>query len=428
MRNIVLVTADSVRADHCRFMGYKRETTPNLDKMAKKGLCFENAYAPSSRTLPSMVSFFTGDLITEYINCNSLEKFGENGKLNLKRKKTLAEALSERGYTTGAFNPNTYASRYFGFDKGFDYFRDFLFDAGLFDRYFKGGKLAHMIRNVKILKEKNHVFKTWESYYEDIINWIENAEEPFFLWVFLLDTHFPFLSPRKYRKWTNLFDMYYSNWIFYKTIRDKKIYFSEKGKNKLVNAYDSSLYYADHFFNHLLKDSKDYDPLIIFHSDHGENFGERGLWGHGHFRPCLYEENTHVPLIIYNANIKKRVDKPVSLLDLYPTLLNFADTEKLSSSALTDGKEWAISKDIDYFRGGVEIFSVRLGKWKFITGQNEMDELYNIKEDPNEQENMVGEYPKLVEKMKSIVKSYIKHEVEKRRIRERASRLKGKYI
>lgn len=188
MRNIVLVTSDSVRADHCSFMGYKRKTTPNLDKMAKKGLCFENACAPSSRTIPSMVSFFTGDLITEYINCNSLEKFGENGKLNLKRKKTLAESLSERGYTTGAFNPNTYASRYFGFDKGFDYFRDFLFDTGLFDRYFKGSKLAQAIRNIKNLITKEEVFKTWESYYKDIINWIENTKERFFFYGYSCST------------------------------------------------------------------------------------------------------------------------------------------------------------------------------------------------------------------------------------------------
>lgn len=426
MRNIILITSDSVRADHCSFMGYKRETTPNLDKMAEKGVLFENAYSPSSRTLPSMASFFTGDLVYQYIKCNSEEEFGKNGRLNLKRKRTLAEALSKKGYTTGAFNPNAYASRYFGFDKGFDYFQDFLLDTSMFDRFIKGNSSMSLIRNAKNMVMKKEVYKPWESYYEDIINWIENAKEPFFLWVFLLDTHFPFLSQRRYRRWSNFFDTYYYNWKFYKTLMDKKVYLSEKGGKKIVDAYDSSIYYADHFFKRFLRDSKDYDPLIIFHSDHGENFGEKGLWGHGHFRPCLYEINIHVPLIIYNADIKKRVDKPVSSLNLYPALLNFADSGKLSSSALTDGKEWVISKDIDYLRGGKEIFSVRLGEWKFITGQNEIDELYYLKGDPNEQENLIKEHPKLTEEMRKIVESHIKQEMEKRKIHERISRLKGK--
>lgn len=424
MRNIVLITSDALRADHCSFMGYKRETTPNLDKMAREGLCFENAYSPSSRTLPSMVGVLTGDLITQYTKCDSQEAFGKNGRLNIKRKKTLAEALSEKGYTTGAFNPNAYASRYFGFDKGFDYFQDFLLDADMLDRFIKSGKSAYMIRNIKNFVQKKEAFKTWEGYYHGILSWVNNAKQPFFLWVFLLDTHFPFLPRRPYRKWTNLFDMYYYNWKFYKTLTDKKVYLSEKGKHKIEGAHDSALYYTDHFLGCLLQDLMDYDPVIIFHADHGESFGEKGLWGHGHFRPTLYEENIHVPLVVYNGNEKGRIEKPVSLVDLYPALLGFADGNKLSSPLM--GNDWVLSKDIDYVREGKEVFSVRLRQWKFITGQNETDELYNLKEDPNEQENLINEHGEFAKEMRGIIESSVDQQRENRRIRERVSRLKAK--
>lgn len=422
-RNIILVTADSVRADHCSFMGYNRKTTPNLDKMAKNGLCFENAYAPASRTLSSMISFFTGDLITQYNNCTSEEKFGKNGRLNLKRKKTLAKALAERGYTTGAFNPNAYASRYFGFDKGFSYFQDFLFDTSTFDKYIKGGKSMQIIRNFKNLLTKSEVFKTWEKYYEEITNWIRNAEEPFFLWVFLLDTHFPYFVPRKYKKWGSLLDMYRVNYKLYNTISKLNVDFPEEDVRKAVDSYDDSIYYADKFFSRLVEDTKEYDPLIIFHSDHGEGFFERGFYGH--FFPFLYEEVIKVPLIIYNGGVKGNVKSLVSTLDLYPAILKFADTGEINSSLGSKDRTWVISKDIDFRNGGKEVFSVRLGDWKFITGQNETNELYNFKEDQYERSNLVNKHLSLVAELRGIIDDRSRRELETKKIKNKVANIKG---
>ena len=399
MRNIILITADSIRADHCSFMGYKRETTPNLDKMAKNGICFENAYAPGSRTLSSMTSIFTGDLITQYIKCDSEESFGKNGRFNLKMKRTLAEVLSEKGYTTGAFNPNAYASKYFGFDKGFDYFQDFLFDTSKFDRYIKGGKIVKIIRNIKNLITKKEVFMTWESFYEEIFDWLNNTEEPFFLWIFLLDTHFPYFVSRKYKKWGNLVDMYYINYKLYNVISKLNVNFTEEEKIKAINSYDDSIYCVDEFIGKLNKDLGGYDPLFIFHADHGEAFFERGFYGH--YFPSLNEEIIKVPLVIWNGGVKNRPNKPVSLIDLYTTILNFADTGELSLSLMD--KNWITSKEIDFRNGGKEIFSIRFGKWKFITGQKNMNELYNLKQDPDEQQNLINEHPLIVREIENII-------------------------
>ena len=93
-RNIVLITLDSVRADHCSFMGYHRETTPNIDRMAREGLCFENAIAPSVPTGPSIFGVFTG----EYCPIGGEDFSEKKWRKEFKRRKTLAEVLSQKGY------------------------------------------------------------------------------------------------------------------------------------------------------------------------------------------------------------------------------------------------------------------------------------------------------------------------------------------
>jgi len=121
-RNIVLITLDSVRADHCSFMGYHRETTPTIDRMARRGLYFENAIASSVGTPTSMFSVFTGDFCP--IACNDVS--GKRWRNEFKRRKTIAEVLFQAGYSTGAFHANPWCSSFFGFNKGFKYFNDFI--------------------------------------------------------------------------------------------------------------------------------------------------------------------------------------------------------------------------------------------------------------------------------------------------------------
>ena len=422
MRNIILVTLESVRADHCSFLGYKKKTTPTLEKIAKEGVCFENAYAAGHATPISMIGTFTGNLMTEYLNCDySQKKFTENIRLNLKKRKTLAENLSERGYTTGAFNPSTFASRYFGFNKGFQFFEDFLFNENLVDKLTKGGKFIYLVRNVRDLLTKQGAFKTWESFYKDLLNWIKNVKQPFFLWIFLLDTHLPYLTPAKYRKWTNFFNMYYYNWKLFRVLFKKGVNFSEKEREKLINAYDNSIFYADKFFERLLSDVIEYDPVIIVHSDHGESFGERGMYGHEF--ASLYEENIHVPLIIWNGDEKGKIKRPVSMLDLYQTIIELADGKSLSQTPLIEDSDKLIFSKAISWRDGCRLISVRIGEWKYI-GWKDRGELYNLEEDPKETQNLINTYPSLAKEMKKVVNQKIKHEEEERKIYKKIQKVK----
>ncbi|RLF07949.1 MAG: hypothetical protein DRJ64_02015 [Thermoprotei archaeon] len=430
-RNLVLITLDSLRADHCSFMGYKRQTTPNLDKFAKDGLYFENAIAPSVGTPTVMFSVFTG----EYALIDPRETAPEPWRRAFAKSKTLAQMLSTKGYFTGAFTPNPFVSGYFGFNKGFCYYQDFLSgdaNKGVLSRFYNLTEflartgMLHFLRNVRNLMLKvmlkEGFFKLWEAYYDAIIDLARRANNPFpfFLWILLIDTHHPYLAPRKFRKWSNFFTMWLSNWRLQKVNWENKL--SDRERKWLINAYDDSIYYADSFVKRLWDDLEDLDPVFIIHADHGEGFGEHGLYGHG---PFLYEEFIKVPLIIYNADVKGKIDKPVSLLGLAPTILELVGEENEFSpqSFLNEGKNWVISKVLEHARSKEKI-AVRMKDYKFITGQKEEDELYYLKKDPHEQKNVISEHPELAKEMRKIVEIHVKQEMEKRTIREIISRIK----
>ena len=422
MRNIVLITLDSVRADHCSFMGYHRKTTPTLDWMARKGLYFKNAITSGVGTPTSMVGVFTGD----YSYIDSEETKFEPWRCELAQRRTLAQVLLENGYSTGAIHPNVFVSHYYGFNKGFVYFYDFLSEnknmlsrLTMKFRRFSRGKLS-ILRNLINLMQKEEVFKPWESYYDLIIDWVERAEKPFFLWVLLLDTHHPYIAPKKFRKGSFLDNV---DLILFSRRGQKanwKLNLSEKERRKLIDAYDDSIFYADSFIKKLWGDLKSDDPIFIVHADHGEGFGEHGFYSHP---PYLYEEFIHVPLIIYNADIKGKIEAPVSLLGIAPTILELIgkQNEFIFESILRVRKSWVISK---VFKGGKRRLAVRMKNWKFIVGQKDVEELYYLKQDPYEQENLINKHPELAKEMKEIAKIHIKYEMITTKICDKISKIK----
>ena len=342
-RNIVLVTLDALRADHCGFMGYKRNVTPNIDNLARKGLYFMNAISPSTATPTSMIGIFTGKHSSVDIT-KSTPGRGASFKPwrnELQQRTTLAQALLKRGYSTAAFVPNPFASSLFGFNKGFEYFQDFLLTSkksrsksryiSIFEKHLGGGIIASYLRIIRNFMAKEEVFKPWESYYNDITSWIERTREPFFLWVLILDTHHPYLPKRNFRKYSKITDMYYYN-LKLETHKLKTNPCYDKERKKLINLYDDTIRYADAFVGKLVKDLRDKNPIFIIHSDHGEGFCEHGYYSHP---PYLYEESIHVPLIIFGANQKGQINEPVSLLGIPSTILELI-SEEIGLSAVVN--------------------------------------------------------------------------------------------
>ena len=420
-RNIVLITLDSLRADHCSFMGYHRETTPTIDKMAKEGLYFENAISSGVATPTSMFGIFTGEYPFTSYEVDKLN--GNDWRKEIKSKKTLAQVLRKKGYFTGAIHANPAASSFFGFSKGFQYFQDFMKgkkQSGVLSSFFNKLGFGSFYENVRAVIKRESTSTDWKRLIPEIIDLKEKRKTPYFLWILLLDTHIPYMAPKEFRKFgsRHLPQLIYQNWKVRRNyLNPDKITTSDR--NKIINAYDDAILYADKFVEKLWHMLKDTDPIFIIHADHGEGFGEHGFYYHP---PMLYEELIHVPLIIYNADVKGRIEKPVSLRGLAPTILELIgeENEFPSGSFLHGGRDWVISKVFD---GSRRRIAVRTKDWKFVRGQKEEDELYYLKEDPYEQKNVINEYPELAKEMRRIAEIHVKQEMEKRRIRERISRL-----
>ena len=423
MRNVVLLTFDSLRADHCSFAGYDRETTPTLDRLAEDGVTYTNAIAPASRTNPSMAGALTGEpMVVRDRVANPA-----HSRRHLARHGTVAEALSSRGYATGAFCPNAYASRYYGFDRGFETFEDFLFSSGLyqrlFDRHMAGSNLLATLRNLRNLVRRQEAFKTWDSYVDDVEAWAAGQEEPFFLWVFSLDTHFPYLTPRGARRWSSLVDQYYGNWRCNRLIDDLDPTLSARDRGRIVDLYDDAIRYADRFVAELADRLEPYDPVFVVHGDHGEAFCEHGVYGH--FYPSLYEENVHVPLVVAGEGVPAAtVEDPVSLVDL-PAIVEACVEGTVEPGAV--GRAYAVATDYDG-RTRRELTAARTRSRKYLVTASddggEHHEAYDLAADPGERENLVdgatGDAP-----LEAIVRRRRQHERELLAIRAAADGLEG---
>lgn len=392
-RNVVLVTYDSLRADHCGFMGYDRDTTPTLDRMADEGVAFENAVASGVPTIASMTSVMTGD----YSLASPEIGFNEEQREQVTSRRTIAEVLSEAGYSTGALSPNPPASSYFGFDQGFDWFEDYLDeDKGVLERAWnrvfrnsiEGGGLSTYLRLARNVATKNEILRPWEDFYDEILAWRERVEEPYFLWVLLLEPHHPWMPPSDVQKWSARTDKYRAFKQYWEMFNNGWTPdFSEAERQRLVDLYDDSTRYGDQFLERLQTDLADDDPAFIVHADHGEEFGEHGRYGH---QPHLYESLTHVPLVVWNAGRQGGVKRPVELRQIAPTIAELAGTsQSFAAPSLFEEQDrsWVTSK---VFADGARRSAVRAEDGKFIT-DSERTELYDLASDPAEQRDLASD-------------------------------------
>lgn len=434
MRNIVLITLESTRADHCSFMGYERKTTPNLDKMTQKGLYFENAIAPSLPTGPSLVGMLTGEHSLNDSSWGGVEK-ADKWRKELSSRKTMAQVLSEKGYETGAFHGNPWLSKLFGFDKGFNTFQTFLSNRRDNSRPTRfAPSLSRIYQNIQSVVKKRAALLEWPTMYPLIVHWLESCRRPYFLWIHTMDAHLPYMAPPKYRIFGNKSTLYllYLNWNLrrkwqlgkdtldlLKQVQENHLKVNPKQRNQIVNAYDEAIYFSDELIGKLWDEVRNDDPVFIVCGDHGQGFGEHGFYYH---QPMLYEEFIHVPFVIYNAGIEGKIEAPFSLCKMFDVIVELAEKEQLSNSFQYEG-QWPISKIFEYGRRKV---AVRMEDWKFITGQKANDELYNLRRDPYEQVNLTNENRELADEMREIAKSHVRNETERKAIRGKKLKVKGK--
>lgn len=278
--NIVLIVADTLRADHLPFYGYNRTDTPFLASMSKRSILFEHAWAPSSWTAPSTASIITSlypfqhGVLRNFITTKV--RMGLDPKLIMARLPngaiTMAEILKNAGYKTFGVSMNINITKELNFNQGFDRF------------VYKEGKDADIA---------NSQLREWKKE-------IQSAQ-PSFVYVQYMDCHIPYgrVSP------------------WYKPGSDKQ--------SDQMAAYDSEICYLDRRIQEISQLlGWERDTLFIFTSDHGEEFKEHGHFSHG---ATLYRETIQVPLFIILPEkiAPRRVAANVSLLDILPTIRDYLD-------------------------------------------------------------------------------------------------------
>jgi arylsulfatase A-like enzyme/Flp pilus assembly protein TadD len=368
--NLVLITIDTLRADHVGCYGYKQIKTPNIDGLASDGVRFERAFTPVPVTLPSHSAMLTGT----YPMLSGMHDFSGN-KLS-PQQPTLAAVLKQAGYATGAVIGAAVLDSRFGLNQGFDFYYDH-FDFSRLDE----SNLDEMERPGNVVADL-------------ALDWLgKNSQKKFFLWMHLYDPHYPYRPPEPY------------------------------SREYASQPYDGEIAFADEQVGRLLRFLKEkglyQNTMIVLTGDHGESLGEHGEKTHGFF---IYNATMHVPLIIRlpgqsagQTTVQTKTHTapdPVSTVDLMPTMLSAAGIEVPAQVQGTNLLPVLQGKSADRDRSLYgETFLPRLHfNWSELRGTENAKfhfiaaprpELYDLAKDPGEVHNLLPEKKAVAEEMRA---------------------------
>ncbi|MCK4353162.1 sulfatase-like hydrolase/transferase [candidate division WOR-3 bacterium] len=410
--NVLIITCDALRVDHLSSCGYPRNTTPNIDKLANEGILFTQAIAQAAATGASLPSIST----STYPHTHGVLSWDmDECYLHDSTLQTLAKVLNNKGYDTGFITGHGGIAQ-FERNSGFETF-------------------------INASMKANQVTRR-------AIDWLKkNRHRPFFLWLHYLEPHAPYKPPPSYNR------MFVDDGleIYHKQVPIKLIPVSHrKGDTTdvdyFVSQYDGEIKFADEEIGKLFNELKSlnlYDKtVIIFSADHGEHFGEHGLY-FAHGAP-FFEPVIRVPLVL-KCNIPnakgKTIHQQVQHIDIMPTLLDLLSIEGPSTMEgtsllpLISGGEYpfryAFSEE-DWL--GNMLFSIRTERWKLMYISGNVDSmiervkkcyaekypeeyaitvhllnksklekymLYDLKNDPEEQHNLASTEPDTLEFLKA---------------------------
>ena len=439
--NIVLITFDSTRADRMGIAGNKKNLTPFLDSLAQKGVYFKKAFATGPGSPHSFVAILT-----------STNPFDYGGFEYIDRPRVLvSEVLKSAGYTTLAVHSTAYMSAYFGYDRGWDEL-DYLSSFG--DGEVVPG-MRHDSWQTKFLKKlsaihrflvekssfANKLFTFFEQIIfiprkiildiarfrpafiiaEDINKEVKKVvpkepEKPLFLWVHYMDPHGPYALFWKlnggFIQKTKYFLCDIIPFIF-----GQRSWITRLFLPLFIDAYDSSIKYTDQNIKEVFEYLSSIgvindDSLVVICSDHGEEFFDHGVIGH---IDTLNNTNLNVPLIFYSPKnlAPKNIDRPVSLIDISPTIVHFA---KLPPSTdfkgvnIFDEKKRPIVFQVPNTESDLSN-QVFLGAGIIYEGyklvhMTDKKMLFSLENDFEEKNNLYGKEKAIVEKLEKILEPY----------------------
>lgn len=441
--NIVLISIDTLRADHLSCYGYHRETTPFIDRLARDGTIFRRNFSTGVWTPPGHASMLTGLYVHEH------------GVYDDRRLSddipTIATLLRQNGYQTAGFVNNSQVGELVGLHKGHDMYKEVwkgISARSIVERFIKG--VYRKIRENLNLEDMGAqktclLFKKW---LEGI-----GSKGPFYAFLHFIEPHNPLKPPRGFRE---KFITYKSQSDLNRDTIDKIshnpliCYLENLNPNEheiqyIKDLYDGEVSYTDakiRWIVDLLKARKCYDnTMVIVTSDHGEHFGEYRMWSHV---ASLHKEVLHVPLIVKfpdGVSAAKEVVHYTQLIDIFPTVMDavgisketwnnvsgvsllnksesgqyhkyvFAEWEGRIPSFIHDKINMPGYKDIDISGLQMKMSMIQDQQYKYIMKEPGKAELYNIS---NDKEQVIEESPDAREIMDRLQSELLNHQSRKR--------------
>lgn len=398
--NILLISIDSLRADHLHCYGYPRETSPAIDALAAEGVLFKTVVAPTSWTLPSHLTLLTSLPPEEHGVVDDGMRLGP-------KVLSLAEVLLQAGYTTAAIVAGPYLRAEYGFSRGFDHYDDYNLASPLPEFSRRGSRSPDQFR----------YFKDW------LTRWDEGgSQRPFFLFLHMWDVHYDYVPPPPF---DSLFDSDYQGPVTGENFAE--VAHAQGGLNRrdlehVIALYDGEIRFTDLHIGQILNTLKARgvfdNTIVIVTADHGEEFLEHGGLGHG---TTLYDETILVPLVIRfpgKVPMGKVVEQQVRLMDVALTILGLAGVappadfgtaepkgphaerdlrplilgDSLTESPRLAGFSHLVAPRRFSSHGPVGHASLRTSSSKLIEhlGDPATYELYDLLTDPAERENLIG--------------------------------------
>lgn len=372
--NVIIILLDAAAGTHFGCYGYKRNTTPFTDALAKENFQFNRSYTQAVYTLASTASLMSGMYPHHHRITNRKSRLPSETY-------TMGEAFQEAGYQTGTFVANGNASGIFGMTQGFH-------------------KINEVFRDESYTGWGQDVTKQFNR-------WVDSdPNRKFFAYLHYREPHAPFNPPAD---WIHKFvDPKYAgvkeaSYELRQQINMGKVSATQGDRDYITALYDANLAYADFQVGEIIRNLKRngiYDrTIIIVTSDHGEAFWEHNFQGHN---SQLYEESIRIPLVIKLANPGhgKRIDHPVRTIDLYPMLTDLLGFSRKKFHA--DGKSFlpyfasapADGREVVTHTLGERTYSYLDDRYKYIYSPiYHTEELYNLKEDPLEKNDRIKSEP-----------------------------------
>ena len=396
---------DTQRVDRLSCYGYEKNRTPHIDSLALEGVLFKRAFAQSSWTRPSIATLITSLYATSHRAIRKPDRLP--GVVT-----TIAEVLNSHGYYTGGFANNANVTPSFNFDQGYSEYHylapNFFFFAS------ESGSFLTLYNQLRLVRERFLSQRKYVKYYyqdaevvtEEAKKFIDrHASKKFFLFLHYMEPHDPyFVHP-------------YDGEGYARVSRPNP---PGELAPRYSDVYDGEVSYLDEWIGNLVSYLKKRglyrNCLIVFTSDHGEEFYEHSGWWHG---TTLYEEQLHVPLIVklpesrFAGEVR---DEFARLLDVAPTILTltgFPRPEEMQGRNIFSDRERPQFVFAEEDHEGNILQSVRTEEWKLILANQgnprgvEPIELYNLSRDPEESRNLAGENPEVVNLLRGYIEQTI---------------------